>query len=96
MNDNCTRTESMRRYGFGPEAMRRIKVCSRCGAANDSALVHCLECGTHLPKDTLFDLYKRNHPYCPLCDTVAADSARYCPTCGAEIKHIIQSHHMEE
>lgn len=97
MNDTSrTRAEGMRRYGFGPDAMRQIKVCDKCGAANDSFLHRCDECGAKLPRDTLFDLYKRNHPYCPICGTVAADHARFCPTCGAEIKHIIKSHHTEE
>ena len=97
MNDiSRTRAEGMRRYGFGPDAMRKTKVCNQCGAANDAYLHHCEECGTKLPRDTLFDLYKRSHPYCRLCDTVAADSARYCPNCGSEIKHIFNPKHKEE
>lgn len=91
-----SRAENMRRYGFGPDAMRQIKVCGQCGAANDACLHRCVECGGRLPRDTLFDLYKRNHPYCRLCGTVAADSARYCPICGSEIKHILCSKYKEE
>ncbi|MBQ4611007.1 MAG: zinc ribbon domain-containing protein [Clostridia bacterium] len=90
------RAEGMRRYGFGPDAMCKIKVCNRCGAANDSSVHRCEECGAKLPRDTLFDLYKRSHPYCPLCDTVAADHARYCPRCGSEIKNIFNPKHKEE
>lgn len=97
MNDiSRARAENMRRYGFGPDAMRQIKVCGQCGAPNDARLHRCAECETRLPRDTLFDLYKRNHPHCRLCDTVAADSARYCPRCGSEIKHIFNPKHKEE
>ena len=48
-NTSRTRAEGMRRYGFGPDAMRKIKVCNQCGAANNAYLHHCEECGAKCP-----------------------------------------------
>lgn len=38
----------------------------------------CPECGERLPKETLFDRYKRKHKCCPDCDTVRS----IVPTAG--------------
>lgn len=84
------RAENMRHYGFGPEAMKQVKVCGQCGGSNPAKERHCAECGARLSDETLFDLYKRMHPYCRACGTVVADSASYCPKCGTQINHVIK------
>lgn len=90
------RAESMQHYGFGPEAMKRIKVCGQCGASAEAAERYCKDCGSRLPEQTLFDLYKGSHPYCRICNTVIADSAHFCPKCGAKIKYMSTEKDKEE
>jgi len=80
------RRETMKRFGFGPEIMRQTKVCRVCGHSCAVKEKHCSECGTVLPKETLFDLYKSNHLYCPACDTVVAKNAVFCPVCGKRLQ----------
>ena len=77
---------NMRLHGFGPEVMKRLKVCPHCGSMEDAAKNTCTHCGKRINGKTLFDLYRRMHPYCPLCGTVAPDGAGYCPKCGREIQ----------
>jgi len=72
----------MAQHGFGPDAMRKIKVCGSCGMGADAEQQFCKECGARLNDTTLFDLYKKNHLYCPDCGTVLPDSARFCSHCG--------------
>lgn len=73
------------RFGFGPDVMKRWKVCNVCGATSPSTEEYCGSCGAVLPQETLFDLYKSKHFYCPACDTVVTNSARYCPACGRRL-----------
>lgn len=80
------RAEAMKRFGFGPEAMKQRKVCRVCGATEDAAESFCRRCGTVLPKETLFDLYKVHHLYCPACDTVVTNTAQFCPSCGTVLR----------
>ena len=79
------RQESMDHFGFGPRAMARIKVCTRCGTMSPSDRRFCRACGKRLPRDTLFQLYKSRHKSCPACETVVATAARYCPQCGTAL-----------
>ena len=44
-------------------------------------------CGAVLPKETLFDLYKAKHFYCPACGTVTENTANFCPQCGERLRH---------
>ncbi len=79
------RADSMGRFGFGPQEMKKIKVCVRCGTMASSAQLFCRECGEKLPSVTLFQMYKERHCYCPVCDTVVSDQTRYCPQCGSKV-----------
>lgn len=82
------RQENMDYFGFGPRAMRRIKVCAHCGAMSPSTQWFCRECGKRLPRNTLFQLYKEQHKSCPTCETVIASSYHYCPQCGTMLEGI--------
>ncbi|MBR6535490.1 MAG: zinc ribbon domain-containing protein [Clostridia bacterium] len=42
----------------------------------------CFDCGERLPKETLFDRYKRKHLKCQNCDTVLTADSLYCSNCG--------------
>ena len=39
-------------FGFGPETMRRCKLCPECGRANPAQDTHCADCGAVLPEKT--------------------------------------------
>jgi len=79
------RLESIRIFGFGPEAMKLTKVCRCCKKTSDSDRKYCEQCGAILPRETLYDLYKSFHLYCHACDTVVANDAKYCPKCGRSL-----------
>ena len=91
MRDRATarrdvRSTAMKQLGFGPEVMKRTKVCSVCGVTADADGAACVHCGAPLPRETLFDLYKSRHLYCAQCGTVVASTSIYCPECGARLK----------
>ncbi len=72
-------------YGFGPEVMRRRKVCTECGRANRVQDTHCTDCGAVLPEKTLYDFYRSRHRCCPGCGVAVTDVAVYCPECGTQL-----------
>ena len=74
-------------FGFGPEVMKKSKVCRLCGCTCSRNQRYCEECGAVLPRETLFDLYKSRHMYCPVCDTVVSDRAVFCPKCGTGLRN---------
>ncbi len=76
------RLENMKQYGFGVEAMKRTKVCHKCGNTLSVDQQFCTECGHRLSDRTLYDIYKERHKTCPACDTVVTDESDYCPQCG--------------
>ena len=80
------RSAVMKQLGFGPEVMKQTKVCPECGATANADEVECIRCGTALPRETLFDLYKSRHQFCAQCGTVVASTSSYCPECGARLK----------
>ena len=80
-----TRSESMRQYGFGPDEMKKIKVCKECGAKVDSELMFCSECSAPLPSETLYMIYVHSHFVCTKCKTVVSSEYKYCPQCGKQI-----------
>ena len=80
------RYKNMEDFGYGPNVMKKNKVCTQCGKMVKANAVACPECGERLSGETLFDRYKRRHQCCPECDTVLAPGSRYCPNCG---KHIL-------
>lgn len=80
------RYNTLEDFGFGPNVMKKTKVCPKCGQMTDAASSVCPACGEKLPDETLFNLYKKQHACCPDCDTVLSPGSRYCPNCG---KHIL-------
>ena len=76
------RFRNLERFGFGPNVMKKLRVCPRCGQTVKSRADTCPDCGERLPKETLFDRYKRKHLRCFDCDTVLTADALYCPNCG--------------
>ena len=79
------RFKNLERFGFGPNVMKKLRVCPRCGQTVKSRADTCPDCGERLPNETLFDRYKRKHLSCPDCDTVLAPGSLYCPNCGKQI-----------
>ena len=79
------RYRNMENFGFGPNVMKKTKVCARCGKIVKASAKTCPECGEKLSSETLFDRYKRKHKSCPDCDTVLASDSIYCPNCGKQI-----------
>lgn len=71
---------------FGPESMKRMKVCPNCRRMAPAELYTCPECGGRLPQSNLFQVYQRSHRLCPICDTVLSDSMKFCPHCGMKIE----------
>lgn len=84
--EGTARQPSMEQYGFGPQAMKKWKVCGQCGTMAHSSQQFCRECGHRLPQKTLYDVYKSMHKVCPDCDSVAPDGAEFCPVCGMRLK----------
>ena len=74
-------------YGFGIGIMKRIKVCTRCGASEASNRYVCGKCGARLPSKTLFQQYQRMHRQCLVCDTVLAVGMQFCPHCGVKLEN---------
>lgn len=72
-------------FGFGPETMRRCKLCPECGRANPAQDTHCTDCGAVLPEKTLYDFYLSRHRCCPGCGVAVTDYAVYCPECGTRL-----------
>ena len=72
-------------YGFGPETLRRRKICPSCGRANSADRTDCADCGARLPENTLYDVYRSRHRCCPSCGVAVTDVARYCPECGTRL-----------
>ena len=81
-----SRSAVMKQLGFGPEVMKRTKVCLICGTCADADESECFCCGADLPRETLFDLYKSQHQYCAHCGTVVSNTSAYCPECGTQLK----------
>lgn len=90
------RRQSMEQYGFGPDAMKKVKVCTKCGQPSPSDRQFCTECGYRLPAKTLYDIYKERHTVCPHCDTVVAKGSEFCPQCGAKIERNINNDEIKE
>lgn len=79
------RFQNLEHYGFGPNVMKKNKVCAKCGKMVGANTKICPECGEQLPQETLFDRYKQQHKCCPDCDIVLAADSQYCPNCGRQI-----------
>lgn len=73
------------RYGMGPTAMKKIKVCPNCGHAAKNTSFMCPSCRRLLTRKTLFDEYKKMHFCCPHCDIPLTVDTQYCPHCGKKV-----------
>ena len=80
-----SKNRQLEQFGFGPNVMKKTKVCPNCGQLASARSVRCPQCGTRLPFATLFDRYKRRHPCCPHCGTILTADTKYCPHCGRSI-----------
>lgn len=72
----------LERCGYGPNVMKRTKICPHCGAVVSDGLAACLDCGTRLLDKTLYDRYREKHICCDECNTVLTSDSLYCPHCG--------------
>ena len=75
----------LEQYGFGPNVMKKTKVCLTCGQLASARSLICSHCGARLPFATLFDSYKRRHSCCPHCSTILTADTKYCPHCGQSV-----------
>lgn len=74
------RQQSMEQYGFGPAAMKKVKVCTVCGNPSPSDQQFCTECGHRLPLTRPCMIYIRK-------GTSAAPTViRCCPTKWATVR----------
>ena len=46
-------------YGFGPNVMKKKKICLKCRNVSNANEEQCLICGETLPEETLFDQYNQ-------------------------------------
>lgn len=77
--------EGLARLGFGPEVMKKTRVCPVCGTLTTGSGKACPCCGEALPALTLLAWYERRHPCCSHCGTVLSRDCRYCPQCGKRV-----------
>ena len=82
-----SRQQNMEHYGFGPSAMKKIRVCTHCGTPSQTERNFCVECGRRLPEKTLYDLYRDRHEICFVCETILTEEMDFCPKCGAKTQH---------
>lgn len=71
-------------YGFGPSAMKQLRVCTVCGKPAPHEKHFCVECGQRLPDKTLYDLYLERHTQCTACTAVLTEEMDFCPRCGTK------------
>ena len=76
------RFRNLEKYGFGPNVMKKTRICRKCGQISRNGFLFCRGCGAFLPRETLYDLYLRKHTCCEKCGTVLTEDAKYCPGCG--------------
>ena len=83
---NVVRKDSLSRFGFGTDAMKKLSVCPNCHSLENSDNSSCSICGTKLAKTTLYDLYKSKHGACPECGALIGKGMQFCPQCGKILK----------
>jgi predicted amidophosphoribosyltransferase len=79
----CRKTDADR--AFGPDAMRRVKVCPGCGAAASADKRRCPVCGARLPGETVYQTWISRQPRCGGCGAPVSPADHYCPRCGARL-----------
>ena len=86
------RYKNMEDFGYGPNVMKKTKVCPKCGKMVNTRFRSCPDCGEQLSSETLFDHYKRQHACCSECDTVLTDDSKFCPHCGKSVFKNLQNY----
>lgn len=83
MNNSKTKSHysELEEYGFGPNVMKKNKVCTYCGTVVSAEQENCNICGAHLPEETLFIKYISLHKICSVCNCVVKADANFCPQC---------------
>lgn len=76
------RFKNLEQFGFGPNVMKKTKICTKCGQIAKSGSILCRNCGAFLPRETLYDSYRRKHKCCTGCGTILTEDSKYCPHCG--------------
>ena len=84
--------QNLEQYGFGPNVMKKMKICHKCGQIAKKGSFFCRSCGAFLTRETLYDHYRRQHGCCEGCGTVLTADARFCPHCGLPIHRMKQQH----
>lgn len=82
----AAKMKQLERYGFGPNVMRRTKLCPVCGTLVTNGAAQCPGCRNELPKLTLFEWYAGQHNTCAYCRTLLSSDTQYCPHCGRRIR----------
>lgn len=82
------RYSRLEQYGYGPNVMKKIKICDKCGQIMQSDMERCSACREALSGETLYDYYKKQHMCCPRCDAVLSSDSIYCPACGSRLAMI--------
>lgn len=72
-------------FGMGPYAMKKMKICKKCGQIAGAWSFFCPACKKILSGGTLFDTYRKMHIHCPYCRTMLASDTQYCPHCGRKV-----------
>lgn len=80
------RFKELGHYGFGPEAMKKTRLCPDCGTLVTDGPNTCPSCGKRLPELTLLEWYEQKHMLCTHCGTVLSGDCRYCPRCGKRVR----------
>lgn len=88
---NAEKFELIRQFhreenGFGQNAMKNAKICAACGEVSSIQASFCSACGSQLPRESVFEQYKRHHAYCGHCDLVVGSETIFCPRCGRKIQ----------
>ena len=86
MTELTMRNERRLRLGFGIDAMKKQKVCARCGTVSDADETQCRSCGEALPRETLYEFYRARHKQCESCHAIVSGDALFCPACGRKIQ----------
>lgn len=76
---------NMELFGYGPNVMKKNKVCPHCGLMVNVKTKSCPECGNELSNESLYDKYKQHHISCPNCGTILSTGSQYCSHCGIRV-----------
>ena len=87
---------NLEQYGFGPNVMKKMKICHKCGQVAKKGSFFCRSCGAFLTRETLYDHYRRQHGCCEGCGTVLTADAKFCPHCGLPVHRMNQQHGQTE